>query len=262
MLVGQVSVRHRGGAGRANQRGIASRDTLTPMRGARMIAVDLRRHDPRSRTLHRQSSRPHAARRAGRGVRARVARRRRLSARLIDVAHRRDRARSRHRDSGAGRAGAHALLARRVHGALAASRAARRRAAPRARRRAHATNRSRCSPTRYERRSTRRRRSLVEYVQQQRAATDIVPDEHVLIVEQFRDEMGSVRIVLHAPFGGRVNAPWGMALAKRVREWLAEQGAAHATVRRSSCRCRRPTTASCFGCRASRTGCRSSVFAT
>ena len=66
--------------------------------------------------------------------------------------------------------------------------------------------------------------SLVEYVQQQRAATGAVPDERSLIVEQFRDEMGSVRVVIHAPFGGRVNAPWGMALANRVREWLAEQG--------------------------------------
>jgi len=66
--------------------------------------------------------------------------------------------------------------------------------------------------------------SLVEYIQQQRQATDGVPDERVLIVEQFRDEMDAVRLVVHAPFGGRVNAPWGMALANRVREWLAEQG--------------------------------------
>src|SRR6185437_8783281 len=50
--------------------------------------------------------------------------------------------------------------------------------------------------------------------------------ERSLIVEQFRDEMDSVRVVLHAPFGGRVNAPWGMALANRVREWLAAQGRA------------------------------------
>ncbi len=60
---------------------------------------------------------------------------------------------------------------------------------------------------------------------QQRAATGVVPDERSLIVEQFRDEMNSVRVVIHAPFGGRVNAPWGMALANRVREWLREQGA-------------------------------------
>ena len=66
--------------------------------------------------------------------------------------------------------------------------------------------------------------SLVEYVQQQRAATGAVPDEHTIVVEQFRDEMDAVRVVVHAPFGGRVNAPWGMALANRVREWLAEQG--------------------------------------
>ncbi|MDB4878163.1 MAG: associated domain protein [Gemmatimonadetes bacterium] len=66
--------------------------------------------------------------------------------------------------------------------------------------------------------------SLVEYVHQQRASTGAVPDERMLIVEQFRDEMNAVRVVLHAPFGGRVNAPWGMALANRVREWLAEHG--------------------------------------
>jgi ATP-dependent Lhr-like helicase len=63
-------------------------------------------------------------------------------------------------------------------------------------------------------------RSLVEYVQQQRAATRIVPDDVRLVLEHFRDEVGSVRLVLHAPFGGRVNAPWGMALARRVRERL------------------------------------------
>ncbi len=68
--------------------------------------------------------------------------------------------------------------------------------------------------------------SLVEYVHQQRASTGAVPDERLLIIEQFRDEMDSVRVVIHAPFGGRVNAPWGMALANRVREWLAEQGRA------------------------------------
>jgi ATP-dependent Lhr-like helicase len=62
--------------------------------------------------------------------------------------------------------------------------------------------------------------SLVEYVHQQRAATGRVPDDHLLVVEQFRDEMDSVRVVIHAPFGGRVNAPWGMALANRVRESL------------------------------------------
>src|SRR5689334_17688503 len=67
--------------------------------------------------------------------------------------------------------------------------------------------------------------SLVEYVNQQRASTGVVPDERIVVVEQFRDEMDSVRVVIHAPLGGRVNAPWGMALANRVRETLGKGGA-------------------------------------
>src|SRR5215218_8219016 len=63
-------------------------------------------------------------------------------------------------------------------------------------------------------------RSLVEYVQSQRAITRYVPDDKRLVLEHFRDEVGSVRMVLHAPFGGRVNAPWGMAIGRRMRERL------------------------------------------
>src|SRR5512141_2215861 len=60
--------------------------------------------------------------------------------------------------------------------------------------------------------------SLVEYVRAQKAATGIVPDDRSIVIEHFRDETGSVRVVIHAAFGGRVNAPWGMALAQRARE--------------------------------------------
>ncbi|MEP6732471.1 MAG: DEAD/DEAH box helicase [bacterium] len=66
-------------------------------------------------------------------------------------------------------------------------------------------------------------RSLVEYVQAQRAITNIVPDDTHLVLEHFRDEVGSIRVVLHAPFGGRVNAPWGMALGRRVSERLGTE---------------------------------------
>jgi len=76
--------------------------------------------------------------------------------------------------------------------------------------------------------------ALVEYVHQQRAATRIVPDDRALVAEWFRDETGSVRMMLHAPFGGRVTAPWGMALAQRAREWLA-------TATRRSARSARPS---------------------
>jgi ATP-dependent Lhr-like helicase len=60
--------------------------------------------------------------------------------------------------------------------------------------------------------------SLVKYIALQRAATGTVPDDRNIVIEQFRDETGAVRIVIHAAFGGRINAPWGMALAQRVRE--------------------------------------------
>lgn len=62
--------------------------------------------------------------------------------------------------------------------------------------------------------------SLVKYIASQRAATGIVPDDRNIVIEQFRDETGAVRIVIHAAFGGRINAPWGMALAQRVRETI------------------------------------------
>ena len=60
--------------------------------------------------------------------------------------------------------------------------------------------------------------SLVKYIGAQRAATGIVPDDRNIVIEQFRDETGAVRVVIHAAFGGRINAPWGMALAQRMRE--------------------------------------------
>ena len=62
--------------------------------------------------------------------------------------------------------------------------------------------------------------SLIKYVSAQRASTGVVPDDENIVIETFRDETGAVRIVLHAAFGGRVTAPWGMALAQRVREAL------------------------------------------
>ena len=65
-------------------------------------------------------------------------------------------------------------------------------------------------------------RNLRAYVAEQRAATGVVPDDQTILVEHFRDEMGAVRIIVHSIYGGRVNAPWGMALAQRMREALGD----------------------------------------
>ncbi|SFT79013.1 ATP-dependent helicase Lhr and Lhr-like helicase [Actinopolyspora lacussalsi subsp. righensis] len=62
------------------------------------------------------------------------------------------------------------------------------------------------------------RENLLAYLAEQRAATGHVPDDHTIVVERFRDELGDWRIVVHSPFGERVNAPWALALGTRLRE--------------------------------------------
>jgi ATP-dependent Lhr-like helicase len=64
-------------------------------------------------------------------------------------------------------------------------------------------------------------RSGREYVAEERVALGVVPDDTALTVEYFRDDVESVRVVIHSTFGGRVNAPWGMALARRARDLLS-----------------------------------------
>jgi len=62
--------------------------------------------------------------------------------------------------------------------------------------------------------------AVATYMAAQRETSGTVPDERTLLIEEFRDETGAVRLILHSVFGGRVNAPWGMALAQRMREAL------------------------------------------
>src|SRR4029077_5114581 len=42
-----------------------------------------------------------------------------------------------------------------------------------------------------------------------------VPTQKRVVLERFFDESGGMQLVLHAPFGGRVNRAWGLALRKR-----------------------------------------------
>jgi ATP-dependent Lhr-like helicase len=56
---------------------------------------------------------------------------------------------------------------------------------------------------------------LVAYVAATRAALGAVPTTECVIAERFFDEAGGMQLVLHAPFGGRINRAWGLALRKR-----------------------------------------------
>ncbi len=48
-----------------------------------------------------------------------------------------------------------------------------------------------------------------------RTVLGAVPSTHTIIAERFFDEGGGMQLVVHAPFGARINKAWGLALRKR-----------------------------------------------
>ncbi len=55
----------------------------------------------------------------------------------------------------------------------------------------------------------------VEYIVAGRTILGAVPSQSTVIAERFFDESGGMQLVIHAPFGGRINKAWGLALRKR-----------------------------------------------
>jgi ATP-dependent Lhr-like helicase len=56
---------------------------------------------------------------------------------------------------------------------------------------------------------------MIGYIAAGRAVLGAVPTLTTIIAERFFDEGGGMQLILHAPFGGRVNKAWGLALRKR-----------------------------------------------
>jgi ATP-dependent Lhr-like helicase len=56
---------------------------------------------------------------------------------------------------------------------------------------------------------------IVNYVADTVAALGTVPGQAKIIAERFFDEAGGMQLILHSPWGGRVNRAWGLALRKR-----------------------------------------------
>jgi ATP-dependent Lhr-like helicase len=56
---------------------------------------------------------------------------------------------------------------------------------------------------------------IVSYVAEGRRMLGVIPTQQTLVLERFFDESGGMQLVLHAPFGSRVNKAWGLALRKR-----------------------------------------------
>ena len=55
----------------------------------------------------------------------------------------------------------------------------------------------------------------IAFVAAQQIATGMVPTQKKLLFERFFDESGGMHLVIHAPFGTRINRAWGLALRKR-----------------------------------------------
>ena len=65
-------------------------------------------------------------------------------------------------------------------------------------------------------------RNLLAFLREQERVSAL-PTDRTVVVERFRDEIGDWRICILTPFGGRVHAPWSMALAARVRDALGQE---------------------------------------
>src|SRR5579884_2023888 len=58
-------------------------------------------------------------------------------------------------------------------------------------------------------------RQLVEYLAAARAALGVLPTLDAIVFERFFDAVGGMQLVIHSPYGSRLNRAWGLALRKR-----------------------------------------------
>ncbi len=56
---------------------------------------------------------------------------------------------------------------------------------------------------------------IVEYLVTAKIALGVMPSQDTLVIERFFDESGAQQMVIHSPFGSRLNRAWGLALRKR-----------------------------------------------
>ncbi|MBD1538484.1 DEAD/DEAH box helicase [Arthrobacter sp. S13_S34] len=70
--------------------------------------------------------------------------------------------------------------------------------------------------------------NLIQYLTEQKLATEVVPSDTTLVVERFHDELGDWRVILHSPFGMPVHAPWALAVGQRLHQRYGLDGSAMA----------------------------------
>ena len=56
---------------------------------------------------------------------------------------------------------------------------------------------------------------LISHILNGRAVLGTVPTQQTIVAERFFDEAGGMQLIIHSPFGARINKAWGLALRKR-----------------------------------------------
>lgn len=56
---------------------------------------------------------------------------------------------------------------------------------------------------------------LLDYLGRTRQVLGALPSQHTLVMERFFDESGGTQLIIHSPYGSRINRAWGLALRKR-----------------------------------------------
>jgi ATP-dependent helicase Lhr and Lhr-like helicase len=59
--------------------------------------------------------------------------------------------------------------------------------------------------------------NLLDFLDDQQAATGALPDDRTIVIERCKDELGDWRVCVLTPFGSRIHIPWAMAIAARIR---------------------------------------------
>ena len=66
---------------------------------------------------------------------------------------------------------------------------------------------------------------ILQYLAESKRLLGSLPTQQTIVAERFFDEAGGMQLVIHSPFGSRVNRAWGLALRKRSQAIERAQGA-------------------------------------
>jgi|TARA_B100000315_G_scaffold43871_2_gene38827 ATP-dependent Lhr-like helicase len=64
--------------------------------------------------------------------------------------------------------------------------------------------------------------AVIDYVREQHISSGLVPDERTLLIETWADEMGRKNVIVHSPYGSRINRTWGVAISTHAKVALKQ----------------------------------------